>query len=84
MSYLQNPSSKFIAITPDDDNDLSDANGEVTTRSIYIGFSGNLSIVNHEGDSVTFVGVVAGTFLPIQAKRVLATDTTAQNLVALY
>jgi hypothetical protein len=36
------------------------------------------------GSTVTFVGLVGGTILPIQVTRVYSTDTTASDIVALY
>jgi hypothetical protein len=54
------------------------------TRAIYIGGSGNLRVDMVSGGTVTFVGLSAGTVLPIQAERVYAASTTATNLIALY
>lgn len=74
------PSDDVIAITPDDDNDLA----EGACRSIYVGGDGNIKLDTAKGQTVTVVGLVAGDLLPIMAKRVHATDTTATNLLALY
>lgn len=67
-----------IAITPAD-SDL--AGGAV--RAIYVGGSGNVKITDPQGNAVTFVGAVAGTILPVMAKRIWATGTTATNLIGL-
>lgn len=74
------PALRLAAITPDDDNDLPSI-----CRGIYVGGEGDIALIA-AGDSsaVTLVGVLAGTVLPIQARRVLETGTTATNLVALY
>jgi hypothetical protein len=66
-----------IAITPAD-SDLVQP-----VRAIYVGGSGNLRISDTGGGAVTFVGAVAGTILPVMAKRVWATGTTATNIVGL-
>jgi hypothetical protein len=66
-----------IAITPAD-SDLVQP-----VRALYIGGSGNLRISDTGGGAVTFVGAVAGTILPVMAKRVWATGTTATNIVGL-
>lgn len=66
-----------IAITPAD-SDLVQP-----VRALYIGGSGNLKISDSGGGAVTFVGAVAGTILPVMAKRVWATGTTATNIVGL-
>jgi hypothetical protein len=74
------PAKSYAAITPHDSNNFSLA----PCRAIYVGGDGNLVAVSQVGDSVTFVGLKAGSVLPIEAVRVNATNTTATNLVALY
>jgi hypothetical protein len=36
------------------------------------------------GQTVVFNNIAAGTFLPIQVKRVWATNTTASNIIAIF
>jgi hypothetical protein len=67
------------AVTPNDNTDLTNQ-----ARALYIGGTGNLVITPPIGGNVTFVAVPVGTLLPIQANRVLATGTTATNIVALW
>lgn len=55
----------------------------VGTAGLYIGGAGNVAVTMASGDAVTFLGVLAGTVLPIECVQVLATDTTATNIVAL-
>lgn len=53
---------------------------------IYVGGDGNLIVVMAQDTTntlVTFNGVKAGTFLPIQVKKVSSTST-ATNLMALW
>lgn len=70
---------KAVAITPSNTVQIP------TTRGIYVGTTGDLRVTLHRDVSaVTFVGVLAGTLLPIRAKLVLSTGTTALNLLALY
>lgn len=52
--------------------------------AIYIGAAGNVKLITGLGSTVTFVGLNAGTILPVTASRVFATLTTASSLVALY
>jgi hypothetical protein len=55
-----------------------------TTRSLYIGTSGNLAVRMAEDDqTIVFQSVPAGVF-PVQVVEVLFTNTTAQNIIALY
>jgi hypothetical protein len=71
-------SSILIAITPADGTDLS-----YTTRGIYVGGAGDISVISPQGTTITFVGVPVGTILPICVNRIKSTGTTATNLVAL-
>ena len=53
---------------------------------IYIGGDGNLVVIMSQDDTntlVTFNGVKAGTFLPIQVKKVSSTST-ATNIMGLW
>lgn len=75
---LLSPSRDFRAVTPHNTDDL-----EFLARGLYVGGAGNLVAVREDGTAVTFTGVPAGTILPIVAKRVNATNTTATAIVAL-
>jgi len=62
-------------ITPDDGNDLA------FPRSVYTLTAGDVVLIPQGGTvAVTFTGVPANTMLPVRAKRVLATGTTASLL----
>lgn len=73
------PASFGFAITPSDGSEL-----EAATRGIWVGGAGAVKVVLTGGDTVTLSGVTAGTLLPIRAKQVLSTGTTATLLVGLY
>jgi hypothetical protein len=62
----------------------SDTNVLPQTRGLYIGGSGNLAVVMADGSSVTFTGVTAGVIFPVSVTKVMATGTTATNIVAVY
>jgi len=51
---------------------------------LYIGGTGNVSVITIGGDQLTFNGVPAGTTLPIQVRRLRATNTTATLVNALW
>jgi hypothetical protein len=63
---------------------LSDSTVLETTRALYIGVGGNLTVTMAYGNDVTFVGLAAGTILPIQVTKCLATGSTAASILALY
>ena len=66
-----------LAVTPSDSTILP------TTRALYVGTTGNLSVVMaDDGNTVLFSNVPVGIF-PIQVIQVLAA-TTASNIVALW
>lgn len=68
----------FSAITPSDSVDLPSV-----TRGVYVGGDGNVVAVSEAGVAVTFANASAGAILPIRARRINATGTTATGLVAL-
>jgi hypothetical protein len=51
---------------------------------LYIGGTGNVSVITIGNDQLTFNGVPAGTTLPIQVRRLRATGTTATLVNALW
>jgi hypothetical protein len=67
-------------VTPSDSARFASA-----ARALYIGGAGNVSVVPaNNGSSVVFLGVVAGSILPVRCLGVNATNTTATNIVALF
>lgn len=76
--YDSTPSREAISVTPNDSTDLG------RTKGIWVGSAGDLSVVMHNGQTVTFPGVLGGSLLPIAVTTVRATGTTATGIVALY
>lgn len=84
---LSDPAPNAVAITPSDTVSLANV-----TRGVYIGVGGNISVVMQGAGptatpltaAIVFVGVLAGTILPIRVSQVTATGTTASSLVALW
>jgi len=65
----------------------SQANNSQNGCVLYCGGEGTISVVTTGGDTVEFVGVPAGLFIPVQVLRVNAnvvTGTIASNIVALW
>lgn len=82
MSNLQDTSPAIggFTITPNDSTDLVQI-----TRGILVGTSGDLNVVLSGDDNTTLLkNVAAGVVLPLSAKRVYATSTTATDIVGLY
>lgn len=78
-SGTESPATRGYAITPGDGTDLSFA-----TRAVWVGGAGDLTVTLLGGDTVTLSAIPAGTLIPIRAKQVAATGTTATLIVGLY
>lgn len=77
MSVRSDPASRAAAVTPSDTT-------VVNANALYIGTTGNVALVLREGDAaVTFTAVPVG-ILKVNAYKVMSTNTTASNIVALY
>ncbi len=75
----------WIPISPDNAADLPPWTvGKTLTRAVYVGALGDVVAVREDNVAVTFVAVPAGTWLPIAVRRINATGTSAQNLIAVY
>ncbi len=74
------PANGAATITPNNSTDLP-----IYTRGIYVGVGGHITVdLTDTGTNIQFLSVPQGTILPVQAKRVYSTGTTATNLVALF
>lgn len=79
-SGLDSPALHAAAVTPNDSTDLT-----TTARGLYIGGAGNVTLDTAGGETtVAFVGLTAGSVLPVRVARVRATGTTATNIVAIW
>jgi hypothetical protein len=78
MSFWNQVAGNANAITPSDTVNLT--GGPVV---LYIGVTGNISVLTAGGDTATFVDVQAGSVLPVRVKRVNSTGTTASSMLAL-
>jgi len=70
--------SRAALITPNDS-----ANLPMSAHALWVGGSGNINLVTSGGDTILISGVSAGTYLNIQTRKVLATNTTATLIVGL-
>lgn len=67
-----------VAVTPSDSTVLT------TTRAIFVGGAGNLSVTMASGNNLVLTGVIAGSWLPLRVTKVRSTSTTATNIAALW
>ena len=77
------PAYQAATITPSDSTDFDDGRN---SRGIYVGVTGNLAVImagDATGTAVTFLNVPVGV-LPIAARRVMSTNTTATQLIRLW
>lgn len=77
-TYVSSSTDKARSVTPNDGADIP------ITHGLYIGVTGDVAVVMGDGTTLTFKAAAAGSTLNLQVKRVLATGTTATNIIALY
>ena len=75
---LSGPAAHGFAVTPNDSTTLAE-----TTRALYVGSAGAIAVLMASGASVTFAGVPAGTMLPVRVSKVMATGTSATDIIGL-
>ena len=51
--------------------------------ALYVGVGGNAVVTMQSGNNITFTNLASGQILPIKFTTVVATNTTATNMVAL-
>lgn len=69
---------KFVAVTPSDTNTIG------LTSAIYIGVTGDIALEDSYGNQVIFKNAPQGNTLPFRVVKVLSTNTTATDIVAIY
>lgn len=75
----EKPAVESADVTP------SDSTTYKATRGIWVGVTGNLNVQFYKDSGPRLlVGVQAGSLLPISVTQVLATATTATDIVALW
>ena len=87
MAYQKLQAYRAAAVTPSDTRDIpsvSTATGKNLGCVLYVGTAGDIRVLTVGGDTVTFVGINTGAFIPVQVKRVYSTGTSASNILALW
>lgn len=76
------PAFDVVAITKSDTTDLS----SYSLRGLYVGTGGDVAVVTSASPTaaaVTLKNVAAGSILPIHVVKVMATNTTASDIVGM-
>ncbi len=85
MAYQKLQQSRAAVVTKSDTVDIPNpGNGQVEGCVLYVGTGGVLRVLTAGGDDVTFTNVPNGFLSTFQVIRVFATDTTANNIIALW
>jgi hypothetical protein len=74
---MSDPPSRHYTVTPHNTNDLP-----FRPRSLYVGGQGDIAIVDENGVTATYYGVLG--MLPFRPLKIKVTGTTATNIVAMY
>jgi hypothetical protein len=77
MAIDAGPATQAAAVTPSDTTTIGGC------RALYVGTTGDVTVDTPNQTDIVFVGVPAGTILPLAVLRVKAA-TTASDIVALY
>lgn len=75
------PGRRAVLVTPGDGADLPNY-----AKALYVGAAGNVRVLTvgaEDGQAVTFANHPVG-WLPVQVRRVMATGTTAAQIVAVF
>lgn len=78
-SDMYSQATKATPVVPSDNADIDPGKG------LYVGTGGDISMIGSTGTTPrTWKNVQSGSFLPFVPKRVMATGTTATDILALY
>ncbi len=78
------PAYSAAAVTPSDSVALSTTSTGLPCRGLFIGTGGDVAVkLANDTVAVTFKNVSSGSLLPLCALYVMATNTTATDIVAL-
>ena len=75
---LTAPLDEGFEVTPDDAVDLPEV-----TRAVFLGQGGDLAVQFPSGNEVVFRNIKSGVLYPLRLSRILATGTTASDLLGL-
>lgn len=73
-----------IDVTPSDTDNILFPSGTTYGLGVYIGVSGDLSVIMGDGTTSVFDNLAAGYFHDISVQRINSTNTTATGIKVLY
>lgn len=74
--YNGNPGETHLSVTKSDSTTY-----DPPLAFLYVGGAGDVAIQDKNGTQVTWVGVAAGSIIPMRCVKVLSTGTTATSIV---
>lgn len=76
---LYAPAARSFAIVPDDEAALP-----IVPKAVYVGTGGTVRLRGmNDSDAISWINVPSGGLIPLRASHVLATGTTATDLIGL-
>jgi hypothetical protein len=86
MSYQKLQAERAAAVTPSNTANIPPITGGDNNVGcvLYVGGDGDVRVTTYGGDVVTFAGLTAGTFVPVNVVKVWATGTNATDIIALW
>lgn len=75
-----------ILYFPNDATVITPADGSDLPKSglVYVGGAGDVKITTLAGTDITFYGMPAGAVIPVRAKKVFSSETSATKLVLCH
>ena len=74
----------FRAVTPSDTDELGKDDSKNWPDAIRFGTGGDAVLVAADGAQATFVNIADGETIPCSVRKIMATGTTAADIVAIY
>ena len=76
---FDSPATSGFPITPNDTAELA-----TLPRGILLGAGGDVAVTFQDGATVTLKNLAEGVIYPVRVRAVLATGTTATDIVGIY
>jgi len=76
---LLSPALNALEVTPSDSAPLP-----FVSKRLWVGGAGNVTLTTVGGQTVEYANVPAGAYLNVRADQVMATGTTATNIICEY